>query len=339
MVYGSMRELARREPTCALHVHVGVRDPEDAIRAGQPPARPPADDARAVGQLAVLAGPRHRPGVGAHAALPGLPARRHPARASTDYDDYVDDRRPADPLRGVPRADLPVVGRAPAAAPRARSRCGSWTRRPRSTRPPRSSPSCSRSCASSSRRASSPPELLQIARGARREPLPRRARRHGGRAHRPRRRAPRARAHAARAAARRPSRRTPTSSAATSSCRPSGSCRETPASAAQLAVARGPKRLRGLVERLAEVFCDLGPPAYARLRAREQLGRAVSSPAGAPQPTLQKAVCSNFGQSCAECGSFASGLTNRGDKRHNRARGGGRIPECGPRCATSTARA
>jgi len=33
LVYGSMRELARREPTLALHVHVGVRDPEDAIRA------------------------------------------------------------------------------------------------------------------------------------------------------------------------------------------------------------------------------------------------------------------------------------------------------------------
>jgi carboxylate-amine ligase len=31
-VYGSMRELARREPTFALHVHVGVRDPESAIR-------------------------------------------------------------------------------------------------------------------------------------------------------------------------------------------------------------------------------------------------------------------------------------------------------------------
>lgn len=31
-VYASMRELARREPTFALHVHVGVRDPERAIR-------------------------------------------------------------------------------------------------------------------------------------------------------------------------------------------------------------------------------------------------------------------------------------------------------------------
>ena len=32
-VYGSMRELARREPTAALHVHVGVDDPDAAIRA------------------------------------------------------------------------------------------------------------------------------------------------------------------------------------------------------------------------------------------------------------------------------------------------------------------
>lgn len=32
LVYGSMRELARREPTFALHVHVGVPDAEDAIR-------------------------------------------------------------------------------------------------------------------------------------------------------------------------------------------------------------------------------------------------------------------------------------------------------------------
>jgi carboxylate-amine ligase len=32
VVYGSMRELARREPTFALHVHVGIEDREDAIR-------------------------------------------------------------------------------------------------------------------------------------------------------------------------------------------------------------------------------------------------------------------------------------------------------------------
>jgi carboxylate-amine ligase len=33
LVYGSMRELAKREPTFALHVHVGVTDPERAIVA------------------------------------------------------------------------------------------------------------------------------------------------------------------------------------------------------------------------------------------------------------------------------------------------------------------
>ena len=32
-VYGSMRELARREPTFGLHVHVGIPDPEAAIHA------------------------------------------------------------------------------------------------------------------------------------------------------------------------------------------------------------------------------------------------------------------------------------------------------------------
>ena len=31
LVYGSMRELARREPTFALHVHIGLRDPDRAI--------------------------------------------------------------------------------------------------------------------------------------------------------------------------------------------------------------------------------------------------------------------------------------------------------------------
>jgi carboxylate-amine ligase len=31
-VYGSMRELARREPTFALHVHVGISSPNDAVR-------------------------------------------------------------------------------------------------------------------------------------------------------------------------------------------------------------------------------------------------------------------------------------------------------------------
>ncbi|MGI8558886.1 MAG: carboxylate-amine ligase, partial [Solirubrobacteraceae bacterium] len=33
LLYDSLRELARREPTFALHVHVAVADPDDAIRA------------------------------------------------------------------------------------------------------------------------------------------------------------------------------------------------------------------------------------------------------------------------------------------------------------------
>jgi carboxylate-amine ligase len=33
LLYESLRELARREPTFALHVHIGVADPEDALRA------------------------------------------------------------------------------------------------------------------------------------------------------------------------------------------------------------------------------------------------------------------------------------------------------------------
>jgi glutamate---cysteine ligase / carboxylate-amine ligase len=33
LLYESLRELARREPTFALHVHVAVPDPEDALRA------------------------------------------------------------------------------------------------------------------------------------------------------------------------------------------------------------------------------------------------------------------------------------------------------------------
>ena len=45
-------------------------------------ARARADPARAVGELAVLARRRHRPGVGADADLPRLPARRHPARTT-----------------------------------------------------------------------------------------------------------------------------------------------------------------------------------------------------------------------------------------------------------------
>src|SRR5204863_34768 len=96
--------------TIGVEEEVMLLDPR-----GQRAARPPARAARAVGQLAVLAGARQRLGLGPHTAVPGLPARGHPAglrrllrlRAL---------RRPARAPGGVPRADLPVVGRPPAAA-------------------------------------------------------------------------------------------------------------------------------------------------------------------------------------------------------------------------------
>ena len=114
-LYSSMRELARREPTFGLHVHVAVPDPELAVRALQRHARAPADAARAVGQLAVLAGPRHGARVDAHAAVPGLPARRDPAPVPL-LRRLRRGHRPAAALRRLPRADVPVVGRATAAA-------------------------------------------------------------------------------------------------------------------------------------------------------------------------------------------------------------------------------
>ena len=76
-LYASMRELARREPTFALHVHVAVPDERRRRARAQRPARAAAAAAGAVGQLAVLAGPRQRPGLGAHPGLPGLPAHGH----------------------------------------------------------------------------------------------------------------------------------------------------------------------------------------------------------------------------------------------------------------------
>ena len=77
LVYESMRELARREPTFGLHVHVGVADPERRDRASESAPRPSAAAPRVVGQLAVLARSRYGTRLGAHADLPGLPARRN----------------------------------------------------------------------------------------------------------------------------------------------------------------------------------------------------------------------------------------------------------------------
>ena len=72
-IAASMRMLARREPTLALHVHVGVPDPEDAIRL--------LNDFREVvpvllalsANSPVQRGARQRLCLGAHCDLPGLP--------------------------------------------------------------------------------------------------------------------------------------------------------------------------------------------------------------------------------------------------------------------------
>ena len=114
-LYGSMRELARREPTFALHVHVAVPDAESAMLAANRlrshlplllalSANSPFWQGRETG-LASARTPLFQ-------AFPrvGIP------RAFADYEDYVLDDRSAAALRGVPRADVPVVGRAPAAA-------------------------------------------------------------------------------------------------------------------------------------------------------------------------------------------------------------------------------
>ena len=89
LLYASLRELARREPTFALHVHVAVPDPEDAVRAMNGlrahlplllalSANSPFWQGRETG----LASTR-TPMFGAFPRV-GLP------RAFADYDDYVE---------------------------------------------------------------------------------------------------------------------------------------------------------------------------------------------------------------------------------------------------------
>ena len=89
-LHASLRELARREPTFALHVHVAVPDAELAVRA--------LNGMRAhIPVLLALAanspftrGARQRARVGAHAGLPGLPAHGHPARVRATTPTYVE---------------------------------------------------------------------------------------------------------------------------------------------------------------------------------------------------------------------------------------------------------
>ena len=80
LLYASLRELARREPTFALHVHVAVPDPEDAVRAMNGLRGASAATAGAVGELPLLAGKRDRTGLDANADVRGVPPCRAPTR-------------------------------------------------------------------------------------------------------------------------------------------------------------------------------------------------------------------------------------------------------------------
>ena len=136
-----MRGFMRRTPTCALHVHVGMPDPETRDPRLQRAALLPAGAAGPGRALAVLARPRlglrERP----RAAVPRLPARGHPARL-----------RELGALRGLRRAlaggrrrarlHVPVVGHPP--APAAGHGRAARDGRAVAARPPW--PGCRRSC-------------------------------------------------------------------------------------------------------------------------------------------------------------------------------------------------
>ena len=73
-----LQQLARSLLIFGLHVHVAVPDGVVDDRADERGAVLPAAPARAVDQLAVLDGPRHRPEVVPDDGVPALPAHRHP---------------------------------------------------------------------------------------------------------------------------------------------------------------------------------------------------------------------------------------------------------------------
>ncbi len=181
-LHASMRELARREPTFGLHVHVAVPDPEAAVRAYN------AMRTHLPMLLALSGNSPYWQGRDS-----GLVSARTPAfqafprtgipRRFSSWREYVRGGRHPAAQRRDPRADVPVVGRTAAAEVRhargARARRADERRRHRRAgraravpRPPRGA----RRPARSRRRRG--------ARGPGREPLHRLPRRHAGRADR-----------------------------------------------------------------------------------------------------------------------------------------------------------
>ena len=116
-LHQSLRELARREPTFALHVHVAVPDPELAVRA--------LNGIRAhIPVLLALSAnspfTRGRDSGLASARTPVFQAfpRTGIPREFGSYAEYVEAIDILHPLRRDPRADVHLVGRAPAAEAR-----------------------------------------------------------------------------------------------------------------------------------------------------------------------------------------------------------------------------
>ena len=175
LVHRTMRGIARREPTFALHVHVGVADPESAIRllnrlrahlplllalsASSPLWRGQATGLASNRTILFQAFPRT-----------GLPRRFE------GYADWVSHRRPAHALGRDPRADVPVVGRTPPAAVRHRrgAHHGRATAARGDGRAVRARPGAGQAGARGGLRAA---RARRRAGGAGREPLPGRPRR------------------------------------------------------------------------------------------------------------------------------------------------------------------
>ena len=175
-LHSSLRELARREPTFALHVHVAVPDPELAVRAFN------GIRAHIPVLLALAANSpfmRGRDSGLASARTPVFQAfpRTGIPRAFDTYAEYAEAIDVADALRRDPGADVHLVGRATAAQARdARgARDGRADPDPRHRRAGRARavPGAARGAGRHGRA-----RAARRARGARREPLPGGARRH-----------------------------------------------------------------------------------------------------------------------------------------------------------------
>ena len=185
-IEASLHVLARREPTMALHVHVGVPAPRGCDPGSEWSARQHPGSACALGQLSVLAWTRLRVRVGSQDDLPGFPPGG-PAEVFHRLCRLRRGGRRADRPRGDSRSELLVVGRAASAG--ARDRRGARDGRPVSS-PRCQSPSLVDPVAGLSRARERAVIGGAEPGGSRRKPLPGRARRDGRPADRPRSPAP-----------------------------------------------------------------------------------------------------------------------------------------------------